>query len=115
MRQEIMRFNDDCVEESYGIKKISYRAFVDLDGFLVIKIYHDNKQTRAFIRFHSRTPKDLLSHFDRLSRSTIRAEFYLSEIIQKHRTLFESNQVRVLAAIIMEPDPALMASEWIRL
>jgi hypothetical protein len=91
-----MIFKHDSAEDSYGIKKISYRTFVDSDGCLVIKIYHDNKQIRSFIRFHSRTPKDLLSHFDRLSRSPIRAEYYLSEIIQKHRIFFENNKVRFI-------------------
>jgi hypothetical protein len=91
-----MKFKDDCVEESYGIIKTSYRAFLDSDGYLVIKVYHDNKQTRSFIRFHSGTPRGLLSHFDRLSRSPIRAESYLSEIMKKHRTYFENNKVKFI-------------------
>ena len=91
-----MKLNNNRLEESYGIMKTSYRVFVYLDGFLVIKIYHDNKQTRAFIRFHSRLPKSLLSHFERLSKSPIRAEFYLSEIIQKHRIHFENNKVKFI-------------------
>ena len=91
-----MSFKDDGVEESYGKKKISYRTFLDSGGFLVIKIYHDSKQTRSFIRFHSRTPKALLSHLDRLSRSPIRAEFYISEIIQKHRAYFENNKAKYI-------------------
>lgn len=89
-----MKFNNDSVEESYGIKKTLYRAFIDSDGFLVVKILHDNKQTRSFIRFHSASPKDMLSHFDRLSKSPIRAESYLSEIIQRHRANFETNMVK---------------------
>ena len=91
-----MKIKDDCVEESYGINKTSYRAFLDSDGFLVIKVYHDNKQTRSFIRFHSGSPKGLLSHFDRLSKSPIKAESYLSEIMKKHRIHFANNKVKFI-------------------
>ena len=91
-----MKFENDCVEESYGINKTLYRVFLDSDGFLVIKVYHDNKQTRSLIMFHSGTPKGLLSHFDRLSRSPIRAESYLSEIMNKYRIHFENNKVKFI-------------------
>jgi hypothetical protein len=89
-----MGFKYDCVEERYGIKKTSYRTHIDLDKLLIIKIYHNNKQTRSFIRSHHAVPKDLLCHLDRLSKSRIRAEYYLSEIIQKHRVYFENNRVK---------------------
>jgi len=95
-RRGIMKFKDDCVEESYGIIKTSYRALLDPDGFLIVKVYHDNKQTRSFIRFHSQSPKDLLSHFDRLSKSPIKAESYLSEIMSKHWNHFENNKVKFI-------------------
>lgn len=61
-----MKFRDDRVELSYGINKTSYRTFIDQDGFLVIKVSHDNKQTRSFIRFHRSSPKGFLSHFPTL-------------------------------------------------
>src|SRR4030066_463325 len=56
-----MKPNSNRVEENYGIYKTSYRAFLDQCGLLIIKIYHDNKQTRSFIRFHSRNSQGLLS------------------------------------------------------
>lgn len=91
-----MKFRDDCVELSYGINKTSYRTFIDQDGFLVIKVHHDNKQTRSFIRLHRSSPESLLSHFDRLSKSLIRAEYYLSEIMSKFKDHFENNKVKFI-------------------
>jgi hypothetical protein len=91
-----MKVSGAFPEDSYGAKKVSYKTFVDLDGFLIIKIFHDNKQARSFIRFHSRDPHSLLCHLERLSRSPLRAEYYLSEIINKHRSHFESNKVKFI-------------------
>ena len=91
-----MRDYNSCrIEKSYGTAKTSYRASIDTGGFLMVKVCHDNKQTRLLIESKSMNPSALLSHYNRFSKSKIRAEYYLSEVMKDYWDYFKNNKVKI--------------------
>jgi hypothetical protein len=91
-----MKHENDRVEKCYGVSKTSYRASIDQNGMLVVKICHENQGTRNLINTYSDNPAGLLSRFKRLSKSRTRAEYYLSEVIDDYWNHFENNRVKFI-------------------
>jgi len=68
-------------ERVYGGIKASYEVIKREDGRIELRVLHSNRSTRSVLLDHSSNPSRLLRHYDTYARSTIKAQFYLSEVM----------------------------------
>ncbi|MEK7214862.1 MAG: hypothetical protein AAB289_04640, partial [Chloroflexota bacterium] len=75
-------------------KKTFYVARLQPDGCLNVHVHHQNQQVREQLRWVGHNPSSLLAHEDAYSLSTIRAQYWLAQVMAHHRRYFGRNRVR---------------------
>jgi len=82
-----------CAESRiYGGNKPSYGVTECQDGWLEVRVYHDNQHVHRVLRRLRSDPKQLLGR----NWKGLRAAVWLGEVIKDFRTYFEDGRVRIV-------------------
>lgn len=83
-------------EKIYGGNKSSYGVAVRADGWIDLRVYHNNKQVRAKLHKHINRPSELLEHYGAYSGSSIRAKRWLAEVMRHYGPYFGEDRVEII-------------------
>lgn len=79
-------------ERIYGGNKPSYGVAKCEDGWIEVRVYHENQSTQKRLRRYVRTPKALLG----LRWEGARAAEWFADVLRDYGPYFESNKVRII-------------------
>ena len=83
-------------ERFYGGNKWSYGVTERQDGWIELHVYHENVAMHQCLRKHIDDPMYFLRRRGAFSRSNIRAERWLSEVMYDYASYFEQGLVRLI-------------------
>jgi len=79
-------------EKFYGGNKWSYGVTECEDGWIEVRVYHDNQHVRKLLYRFKDNPRELL----RRSWKGLRAAIWMGEVLKDFRSYFEDGRVRVI-------------------